>query len=36
MIYSERTNRNAIFVGPDHKTERLQRIPLMQNSYNEK
>lgn len=35
MIYSERTNRNAIFVGADHRTERLQRIPLMQKTYNE-
>jgi len=35
MIYSERTSRNAVFVKPDHKAERLQRIPLMTASYNE-
>lgn len=35
MIYSDRTSRNAIFVGPDHKTEHLQRIPLMQKTYDE-
>ena len=35
MIYSERTSRNAIFVGSNHRTERLKRIPLMQKIYNE-
>lgn len=35
MIYSERTSRNAVFVGSDHRAEHLQRIPLMQKTYDE-
>lgn len=35
MIYSDRMSRSAIFVRPDHRTEYLQRIPLMQKTYDE-
>lgn len=34
MIYNEQTSRNAVFVKPGHKAERLQCIPLMAASYN--
>ncbi len=35
MIYSERTNRSAVFVGTDGKVKSLLRVPFMQGSFSE-
>lgn len=35
MIYSERTNRSAVFVGMDGKAKSLLRVPFMQGSFSE-
>ena len=36
MIYSERMNRNAVFVSSDQQVEHLRRIPFMHGTFNEK